>query len=80
MDAAEFPAITVTTGPLPASRKIHVEGSRPDIRVPMRQIAQHPSANAEPVTVYDTTGPYTDPTVAIDINRGLPRLRSGWIT
>jgi phosphomethylpyrimidine synthase len=74
-----FPEIAVTTGPLPASRKILVEGSRPDIRVPMRQIALHASANEPPLTVYDTSGPYTDPDAKIDIHAGLPRLREGWI-
>ena len=71
--------------PLPKSRKIHVEGSRPDLRVPMREIAQsdtHASLGAEknpPLTVYDTSGPYTDPTVKIDIRSGLAALRAPWI-
>ena len=67
--------------PLPNSRKIHVAGSRPDIRVPMREISQTPTGN-EPnpsLCVYDTSGPYTDPTVKIDIRTGLPALRAGWI-
>src|SRR5690606_28195988 len=62
----------VTTGPLPASTKRHVTGSLyPDIRVPMRDIALHPSAGEPPVTVYDASGPYTDPAVTTDIARGL---------
>ncbi len=67
------------------SRKIYVEGSRPDIRVPFREISlsDTPSAfGAEknpPVVVYDTSGPYTDPAVNIDIRNGLPALRAGWI-
>ena len=71
--------------PLPNSRKIHVEGSRPDIRVPMREIAQSDtpaSFGAEtnpPIVVYDTSGPYTDPAAAIDIRKGLPALRAPWI-
>ncbi|OLO03133.1 phosphomethylpyrimidine synthase ThiC [Salinicola socius] len=71
--------------PLPASRKIYVEGSRPDIRVPMREIALSPTqtrsglAPNAPLTVYDTSGPYTDPAAEIDIRRGLPELRRGWI-
>ncbi|MEX2452148.1 MAG: phosphomethylpyrimidine synthase ThiC [Rhodospirillales bacterium] len=74
------PLITVTTGPLPASTKIYVKGERhKDIRVPMREIALHESANEPPVTVYDTSGPYTDPAAEIDINLGLPRLREPWI-
>src|SRR6516225_4355722 len=71
--------------PLPNSRKIYVEGSRPDIRVPMREIAQNDtpaSFGAEknpPIVVYDTSGPYTDPATEIDIRRGLPALRAAWI-
>ena len=57
----------VTTGPLPASRKIHVAGRlHPGIRVPLREIALEPSAKEPPVRVYDTTGPYTDPNARID--------------
>ena len=71
--------------PLPASRKIHVEGSRPDLRVPMREIAQSDTpasfgAERNPsIVVYDTSGPYTDPQAHIDIRRGLPALRAPWI-
>jgi len=71
--------------PLPASRKIHVPGSRPDLRVPMREIAQSDtpaSFGAEknpPIVVYDTSGPYTDPDARIDIRRGLEPLRARWI-
>src|SRR5213592_2253651 len=71
--------------PLPNSRKIHVEGSRPDIRVPMREIAQSDTPatfGAErnpPIVVYDTSGPYTDPTATIDIRKGLPEVRAAWI-
>jgi phosphomethylpyrimidine synthase len=71
--------------PLPQSRKIYVDGSRPDIRVPMREIAQSDtpaSFGAEknpPIVVYDTSGPYTDPAAQIDIRAGLPPLRSRWI-
>jgi phosphomethylpyrimidine synthase len=71
--------------PLPRSRKVYVEGSRPDIRVPMREISQSDtpaSMGAEvnpPLTVYDTSGPYTDPAVPIDIRSGLPALRAEWI-
>jgi phosphomethylpyrimidine synthase len=71
--------------PFPNSRKIHVQGSRPDIRVPMREIALAPTPagmGAEhnpPITVYDTSGPYTDPAVSIDIRQGLPDVRSRWI-
>jgi len=73
------------TKPFAKSRKVYVEGSRPDIRVPFREISlsDTPSAfGAEknpPVVVYDTSGPYTDPTVNIDIRNGLPALRAKWI-
>ena len=70
---------------LPNSRKIYVQGSRPDIRVPMREISQSDtpaSFGAEknpPVYVYDTSGPYTDPEAKIDIRSGLLPLRAAWI-
>ncbi|MDE1146675.1 MAG: phosphomethylpyrimidine synthase ThiC [Azospirillaceae bacterium] len=71
---------TVTTGPLPASRKVHVAGTvHPDIRVAMREIDLSPSANEPAVRVYDPSGPYTDPTVTTDIRLGLTDLRRGWI-
>ncbi len=71
--------------PLPNSHKIYVTGSRPDLRVPMREIAQADtpaSFGAEanpPLAVYDTSGPYTDPAAQIDIRSGLPPLRARWI-
>ncbi|MHB8352944.1 MAG: phosphomethylpyrimidine synthase ThiC [Burkholderiales bacterium] len=71
--------------PLPHSSKIYVTGSRPDIRVPMREISQSDtpaSMGAEanpPITVYDTSGPYTDPVAKIDIRSGLSPLRETWI-
>ena len=70
----------------PGSQKIYVEGSRPDIRVPMREILLSDTQlndgiekNA-PVTVYDTSGVYTDPDVDIDIQKGLSAIRENWIT
>jgi phosphomethylpyrimidine synthase len=78
--APNFPRLDVTTGPLPASTKIHVSGElHPDIRVPLRQIALHPTSGEPPVNVYDSSGPYTDPAVAIEIEKGLPRLRENWV-
>ena len=71
--------------PFPNSRKIYVEGSRPDIRVPMREIHLSDTPTAEgvepnpPVTVYDTSGPYSDPDVEIDIRKGLKDIRTVWI-
>ncbi|WP_366553651.1 phosphomethylpyrimidine synthase ThiC [Aquibaculum sediminis] len=74
------PTPNVTTGPLPASSKVFWPGmTHPDIRVPMREIALHPSADEPPVTVYDSSGPYTDPAAKIAIERGLSRLRESWI-
>lgn len=73
---------------LPASKKVYVQGSRPDIAVPFREIsltdtptglAQGGLEKNEPILVYDTSGVYTDPTVQIDLNRGLPKLRKRWI-
>lgn len=69
----------LTTGPLPASQKIYVEGQMfKDIGVAMRQISLNTTANEPPVIVYDTSGPYTDPDAAIDLERGLPRIRENW--
>ncbi|MCW8886720.1 MAG: phosphomethylpyrimidine synthase ThiC, partial [Motiliproteus sp.] len=71
--------------PFPGSRKVYIEGSRLDIRVPMREIklADTPesfgSEKNEPVLVYDTSGPYTDPDVSIDVRKGLAPLRQNWI-
>ncbi|MCX7034786.1 MAG: phosphomethylpyrimidine synthase ThiC [Arenimonas sp.] len=74
------------TRPIPGSRKIHIEGSRPDIQVPMRSIAlsetprmfgiMEPNA---PFVVYDTSGPYSDPDANIDLGAGLKPLRERWI-
>ncbi len=71
----------ITTGALPGSQKIYVKSeNRDDVRVPMREIHLHPSANEVPVRVYDTSGPYSDPTAEIDIYKGLEELRTEWIT
>ncbi len=73
------------SSPCPTRSKIYVTGSRPDIRVPMREISQsdtpdrHASEKNPPIYVYDCSGPYTDPAVKIDIRDGLPALRAGWI-
>ncbi len=68
--------LTLTRDPLPASRKVLHAGSQPGVAVPMREIAL---TNGEAVTVYDTSGPYTDPQAQIDVRKGLPALRSQWI-
>ena len=71
--------------PLPNSRKVYIEGSRPDIQVPMREISQADTPTGmggeknPPIYVYDCSGPYTDPAAKIDIRAGLPALRQKWI-
>ncbi|KFI25735.1 phosphomethylpyrimidine synthase ThiC [Paenirhodobacter enshiensis] len=65
----------ITTGPLPGSRKVHAAGTLHPVRVPMREIAVTGEA---PLTVYDSSGPYTDPTASIDIAAGLPDSRGDW--
>ncbi|MDA8250894.1 MAG: phosphomethylpyrimidine synthase ThiC [Rhodospirillales bacterium] len=70
----------VTTGPIAGSRKVYSspEG-RPDIAVPFREIDLHPSANEAPLRLYDTSGPYTDPALPIDLQAGAPSVRDSWI-
>ncbi len=71
--------------PLPGSRKVYIKGSRNDIRVPMREILLTPTQTSRgeepnaPILVYDTSGPYTDPDVVIDVKLGLPPVRNRWI-
>jgi len=73
------------TQPFPNSRKVYVQGSRPELRVPMREVTLTPTHSSQggeenpPVFLYDTSGPYTDPAVPIDLMAGLPALRSPWI-
>ncbi|MEL7200955.1 MAG: phosphomethylpyrimidine synthase ThiC [Pseudomonadota bacterium] len=77
---AEFTTPEVTTGPLPASRKVYVQSDRfEDVAAPVRYIDLHPSADEPAVPVYDTTGPYTDAAVAIDVEKGLERKRTKWV-
>ena len=88
VDEARLSAITC--GPLPASRKVYLPGALyPFLRVPMREIAQTPtqqhgpsssrSLDNPPVTVYDTSGPYTDSAISIDVREGVAPLRRPWI-
>ena len=88
MDEARLSAIT--RGPLPASRKVYLPGTLyPFLRIPMREIAQTPTqqhgasgnrrVDNPPVTVYDTSGPYTDPSISIDVREGVVPLRRPWI-
>ena len=76
--AADFAKLAVE--PIPGSRKVYATGcAHPDLRVPFREVALHPSANEPPVTIYDPSGPYTDPDAHIDIETGLAPLRASWI-
>ena len=80
IDPRNLQPFRVTTGPLPASQKLYSPAPGfPDVHVPYREIALHPTAKEPPIRVYDTTGPYTDPTVQIDVHEGLPPVRAPWI-
>ncbi len=74
-----------SVAPFPGSRKTYVEGGRPDLRVPMREVelAETPTSfggeENPPLYLYDTSGPYTDPEAVIDLRKGLGDVRSGWI-
>jgi phosphomethylpyrimidine synthase len=75
-----------TFEPFPHSKKVYITGSRPDVRVPMREIIQSPTPlangnveNNPSITVYDTSGAYTDPDVKIDVRHGLAAIREAWI-
>jgi phosphomethylpyrimidine synthase len=68
--------LALTREPFPASAKSYITGSRSDLRVPVRDIQL---TNGEVVSVYDTSGPYTDPSVAIDVRQGLASVRGAWI-
>ncbi|HEV2364953.1 MAG TPA: phosphomethylpyrimidine synthase ThiC [Caulobacteraceae bacterium] len=71
---------SIPTGERTGSRKVYEPGVlHPCLRVPFREIAVHPSAGEPPLTLYDPSGPYTDPAAAIDIEAGLPRPREAWI-
>ena len=79
----------ITTTPFPNSKKVYIQGSRADIRVPFREIAQTDTLviNKDetqatpnpPIRVYDTSGPFTDADYQVNVRRGLPRLREAWI-
>ena len=77
----------LTTTPFPASRKVYVQGTQAGVRVPMREIGLTAtksmnggasSAN-EPITIYDTSGPYTDQDIKIDARAGLAPYRRNWV-
>lgn len=73
------------TRPFSGSKKIYVAGSRPDIQVPMREVAQAATSVSfgeeinPPIYVYDTSGPYTDPDIDVNLLQGLPDVRTSWI-
>jgi phosphomethylpyrimidine synthase len=69
-------SLALSREPFPASRKIHVPGQQPGVQVPMREIAL---TNGERVVVYDTSGPYSEPSATVDVTRGLPDVRGAWI-
>jgi phosphomethylpyrimidine synthase len=77
---SDLAAPKVTTGPIAGSRKIYVRpDAAPDVNVPLREIALDASSGEPPVSVYDPSGPYTDPNATIDVERGLPRPRLAWV-
>ena len=88
VDAADLIS-RITRTPFPGSRKIYIEGSRPDIRVPFREVTLTDTLVAEggqtrreanaPLRLFDSSGVYTDPVAPIDITRGLVPLRGAWI-
>ena len=70
----------VTTGPITGSCKVHSSPQgHPELRVPFREVALHPSAGEPPLRLYDTSGAFTDPSVRIDLEAGLPPVRSSWL-
>ncbi len=78
--SADLVTPKVTTGSLPASRKVYcAPDAAPDLRVPLREIVLDPSSGEPPLPVYDTTGVYSDPDVAIDVEKGLSRARIDWV-
>jgi len=80
ISGSELETPKVTTGPLPASRKVYARpDAAPDLRVPVREIMLDASSGEPPLPVYDTTGPYTDSDVAIDVEKGLSRPRIEWV-
>ncbi len=80
IDQSEFQTPEVTTGALPSSSKVFTNPKAdPSLRVPHRLIHLHPTANEPDVPVYDTSGPYSDPNVKIDVEKGLARPRTAWV-
>ena len=70
----------VTTGPIAGSRKVYATpDAAPDLKVPLREIVLDASSGEPPFPVYDPSGPYTDPDVVLDVEKGLPRTRIEWV-
>jgi len=81
INQSEFQTPEVTSGPLPSSSKVYTApDADPTLRVPHRLVHLHPSANEPDVPVYDTSGPYSDANVKIDVEKGLARPRTDWVT
>jgi len=75
--AAFADRLALTREPFPASKKVYANGSvHADLRVPMREVSL---TNGEAISLYDTSGPYTEPAATIDVRKGLAALRAGWI-
>jgi len=80
IDQSEFQTPEVTSGALPSSSKVYTApDTDPTLRVPHRLVHLHPSANEPDVPVYDTSGPYSDPDITIDVEKGLARPRTAWV-
>jgi len=80
IDQSEFETPKVTSGPLPSSSKVYTApDADPSLRVPHRLVHLHKTANEPDVPVYDTSGPYSDPSVTIDVEKGLDRYRTAWV-
>ncbi len=80
VDQSEFETPKVTSGPLPSSSKVYTApDADPSLRVPHRLVHLHKTANEPDVPIYDTSGPYSDPNVTIDVEKGLDRYRTSWI-
>jgi phosphomethylpyrimidine synthase len=80
MDHSPLSPVSVTTGPITGSHKAYsTPDDHPALHVPFREVPLDPSAEEAPVRLYDTSGPYTDPAVVVDLAQGLAPLRNGWI-
>jgi phosphomethylpyrimidine synthase len=77
---SELATPKVTTGPITGSRKVYATPeAAPDLKVPLREVVLDASSGEPPVPIYDPSGPYSDPDVAIDVEKGLPRTRTAWV-